>query len=91
MGSPLLLRMSQQRRERDQGYWKVEQEGVRRRSGCAWTTKHKLHYTHVSLIFPFEEPINDLRGKRSQVHDSGNGSGAFFGHSRHHSEKSMKR
>ena len=57
MENPLLLRMSQQRRERDQGYRKVEQEGVRRRSGCAWTTKHKLHHTHVSLVLPFEEPM----------------------------------
>ena len=57
MENPLLLRMSQQRWERDQGYRKVEQEGVRHRSGCAWTTKHNLHYTHVSLILPFEEPM----------------------------------
>ena len=40
MGNSHLLRMSQQRRERDQGYRKVElrQESVRRRSGCAWTS-----------------------------------------------------
>ena len=80
---PLLLRESQQRRERDQGYRKVKQEGVRCRSGSAWITKHKLHNTHVSLVLPFEEP-NDLL-------DSGKGSGAFFGHSKHHSEKSKQR
>ena len=57
MENPLLLRMSQQRGEWDQGYRKIEQEGVRRRSCCAWTTKHKLYYTHVSLMLPFEEPM----------------------------------
>ena len=34
---------------------------------------------------------NDLRVKRSQLHDSSNGSGALFGHSTHRSEKSWQR
>ena len=54
---PLLLQMSQQRRERDQGHRKVEQEGICRRLCCAWTSQHKLHDSHVSVILPFEEPM----------------------------------
>ena len=56
MENPLRLGMSQQRWERDRGYRKVEQDGIRLRSGCAWTSQHKLHDSHVSLILPFEEP-----------------------------------
>ena len=36
----------------DQGYRKVEQEGIRRRLCCAWTSHHKLHDSHVSVILP---------------------------------------
>ena len=57
MENPLRLGMSQQREERDQGYRKVEQEGIRRRLCCAWTSQHKLHDSHVSVILPFEEPM----------------------------------
>ena len=90
MENPLLLRMSQQRRERDQGYRKVKQEGVRRRSGCEWTTKHKLHYTHVSLILPFEEPMT-CAGNAVKCTILATVRVPFFGHTTHHREKSMKR
>ena len=36
----------------------VEQEGIHLRSCCAWTSQHKLHDSHVSVILPFEEPTN---------------------------------
>ena len=36
----------------------VEQEGIRRRLRCAWTSQHKLHDSHVSVSLPFEKPTN---------------------------------
>ena len=36
----------------------VEQEGIRRRLCCAWTSQHKLHDSHVSVSLAFEKPTN---------------------------------
>ena len=57
---------------------------------CVARGPHITKYT--TRMYPSCFPLkNDLNVKRSQMHDSSNGSGAFRGHTTHHREKSKKR
>ena len=70
----------------------LESRTGRRPSQIGLRVDHKAQTTlHTCILDSSLRRTNDLRGKRSQVHDSGNGSGAFFGHTTHHREKSKKR
>ena len=72
--------MSQQRWERNQfrGIGGSQTKGVRRRSGCARISQHKLHETHVSFYSSLLK-VRESRGEHSQVHESSNGPSAYIG------------
>ena len=80
MEDPLLANMSQQRWERSQfrGIGGSQSKGVRRSSGCARISQHKLHDTHVSFYSSLLN-IRESRGEHSQVHESSNGPSAYIG------------
>ena len=86
MENPLsFAHMSQQRRERDQGYRKVK-TGMHP-SQIGFRVDFIAQTARLACILNSSlSRTNNLRVKRSQLHDSGHGSGALFGHSTHHSE-----